>query len=217
MEKQLITLRTFNDLALAEDLANSLKQNGIYYELKTFASKIDPATLTSAAPEYFIMAYDKDFNKINQILEENVARDVETVEDDYYLFGFTDKELIDLITKADEWSAFDVMLARKILKDRGNDLSAQKIDEINNQRIEALRRPEPSQTGWIVAGYITALLGGIIGIFIGWHLYTYKKTLPNGERVFDYTENDRKHGRIIFYLATVVFFVAVSLKIAGQL
>lgn len=215
MEAELITYRTFNDLALAEDVANTLKQNGMQYELKTTAAKIDIATMTSAAKEYVIMAYAADFDTINKLLEDNALEDIEKVDSDYYLFTFTDEELFDLITKADEWSAFDAVLARKILKDRGRDVSDRKIDKIHNDRIEVLRQPEPSQTFWIVLGYIIALLGGFFGIFIGRHLHGHKKTLPNGEMVFAYSENDRKHGRNIFYIATIVFSIALILEIAN--
>jgi hypothetical protein len=215
MEKELITYRTFDDLALAEDIANTLKQNNIAYELKTFAPKIDIATMTSAAKQYGIMAYPDDFESINKLLQNSVLVDIEKVDADYYLFAFTDDELFDVITKADEWSAFDVMLARKILSDRGRDVSDRNIEHINNDRIEELRQPEPSPTLWIFLGYVFALMGGIIGVFIGRHLHAHKKTLPNGEMVFAYSENDRKHGRNIFYIATVFFALGLFFGILG--
>ncbi|MGY3211342.1 hypothetical protein [Mucilaginibacter sp. HD30] len=216
MKKELITFRTFDDLALAEDIANTLKQNKIQYELKTFAPKIDIATMTSAPLLYAIMAYDDDFEKINDLLQQSVLGDIEKVNSDHYLFAFTDEELFAVLTKADEWSAFDVMLARKILNNRGEDVSDRKIKQIHKDRIEELRLPGPSPTFWIVLGYVFALMGGIIGVFIGRHLYAHKKTLPNGEMVFIYSENDRKHGRNIFYIATACFALGLFLKFMGS-
>lgn len=217
MEKELIVFRTFDDLALAEDLANTLKQSDIPYELKTTAPKIDITTMASAAKQYVVMAYAEDFDRINDLLQQSELEDIEKVNTDYYLFKFTDDELFDVITKADEWSAFDVMLARKILSDRGRDVSERKIKQIHDDRIEELRKPEPSPTFWIVLGYIFAFLGGIIGVFFGRHLYAHKKTLPNGEMVFAYSENVRKHGRNIFFIAAVCFAIVFFLKLSNFL
>lgn len=213
MEANLITYQTFDDLALAEDVANTLKLNDVPYELKSFAPKIDVASMTSAPLQYAIMTYGEDFDRINKLLEESAAIDIEKIGKDYYLFAFTNEELLDVIEKADEWSAFDVMLAQKILNDRGGDVSDRKIKEIHSNRIEELRQPEPPQTFWIILGYILALMGGIFGIFVGRFLYSHKKTLPNGEMVFAYRENDRRHGRNIFYIATVCFAIGLLLKL----
>ena len=43
-------------------------------------------------------------------------------------------------------------------------------------------------------GYFFTIIGGLLGIFIGYSLFTVKKTLPNGKKVYSYSENDRKHG-----------------------
>ncbi|MDN5202314.1 hypothetical protein QQ008_13090 [Fulvivirgaceae bacterium BMA10] len=65
--------------------------------------------------------------------------------------------------------------------DRGNDVSDEVVELLKNQRINELAKPEGSQKAWIYAEYIIALLGGILGVFIGWHLILFKKTSPNGE------------------------------------
>ncbi len=53
----------------------------------------------------------------------------------------------------------------------------------------------------------------IIGLFIGWHLMSYKKTLPDGERVYGYNETDRKHAKRIFYIGIVVLVICIIYKI----
>jgi hypothetical protein len=76
-----------------------------------------------------------------------------------------------------------------------------------------LAKPEPSQRKLIAAGYLFAILGSLFGIFIAWHLLTYKKTLPNGERVYVYSETDRKNARIMLIIALilVVFWLMVAI------
>jgi len=120
---------------------------------------------------------------------------------------------MEVVTKADEWSPFDVVLARKILADRGKEISDESIEKIHEKRIEEMRKPDPPQTQWITLGYILAFLGGVLGIFIGWHIYTFKKTLPDGERVYGYTEHDRKQGKIIMWLSGVIFALAIIVRV----
>jgi len=217
MEANLITYQTFDDPALAEDVANTLKQNDVHYELKSFAPKIDVATMTSAPLRYAIMAYGDDFNRINKLLEESAANDIEKIGKDYYLFAFTNEELLDVIEKADEWSAFDVMLAQKILKDKGQEISMEKMENIQQERIEELKKTEPSQKNVIIAGYVFAFLGGLIGVFIGQYLAGYRKTLPNGEVVLAHSDSDRRHGKYIMTLGTVMLLVVCFLKLTHRI
>jgi len=209
MEPEFITYQKFNDPALAEELAGHLEQHGIAYFVEESSFRFDPSlVMSNAAKEYDVKIKPEDFEKVNQLLKEDENKNTDEIDKDYYLFTFTDDELMEVVTKADEWSAFDVVLARKLLVERGKNVSDKEIETINEQRIEELRQPDPPQTFWIVIGYMVALLGGVLGIFIGWHLYSYKKTLPDGERVYGYTERDRWHGRVIFYLSIVVFAAA---------
>jgi hypothetical protein len=119
-----------------------------------------------------------------------------------------------LVAKREEWSAFDYQLAQKILSDRGVELSEEKLSQMDQERIADLKQPEPPQTTWIILGYICAALGGLFGLLIGWHLMGHKRTLPNGETVYAYTNKDREHGRVIFFIAIVGLIVAVASQIS---
>jgi len=218
MESEFITYQKFNDVALANALAEQLEQQGIEYNVEEESLTFNPsfALNDELSKEYAVKIKAEDFEKVNQLLKENEDINIDDVEKDYYLFGFTDDELMEVIAKADEWSPFDVVLARKILEKRGKNISDETISTINKQRVEELKAPEPPQTTWVVIGYIIALSGiilpffiCIIGLFIGWHLSSYKRTLPDGERVYEYSENDRKHGKRIFYLSIIMFFLDV--------
>ncbi|TWJ02306.1 hypothetical protein JN11_01278 [Mucilaginibacter frigoritolerans] len=215
MESELITYQKFSDIALANAMAEQLDNHHIEYLISEESFNFDPAfRMNNALKEYAVKIKSTDFKKANKVLKDDESTNVAEIGADYYLYAFTNDELKEVITKADEWSAFDNVLALKLLAERGISISDKEIAEINKKRIEELRAPESPQTFYIVIGYLAALLGGIIGMFIGWHLSTYKKTLPDGERVYDYTKNDRMHGKIIFYLSVIVFIIAVFYKIA---
>jgi hypothetical protein len=215
MEPEFITYQKFNDPALAEELAGQLEQHGIEHYVEEESLVFNPSFVLNdqMGKDYAVKIKESDFEKVNQLLRDDESKDVTEIGKDYYLYSFTDDELMDVITKADEWSPFDFVLARKILAKRGKDLSDKDIETISAKRIEALKVPEPPQTSWIVMGYVVAFMGGILGIFIGWHLMSHKKTLPDGERVYGYTENDRRQGKRIFCISIIVLAIYVGYRI----
>lgn len=208
MEKdQYFTFRKFTDKGLATLLVDLLKKNNIDF-IVDGALTFDPITAFSdseAGREFSIKLKKENFEKANELLMQSAKEQLEFVDKDYYLFGFTDDELMEIISKPDEWGMFDYLLAQQILKDRGREMNPDIAGDLRKHRMEELARPDKSGRGWIFAGYIFALIGGLLGVFIGWHLMTHKKTLPDGERVYGYSVTDRKHGQRILVLG--LFFI----------
>jgi hypothetical protein len=214
MEPEFITYQKFNDAALANGLAELLDEHNIQYYIQEETSGFDPSLVMSNAPvDYAVKIKSEDFQSVNELQKENEGKNIEGIEKDYYLFSFTEEELMEVLTKADQWSTFDVVLARKILTERGKNISDADLAAIDEKRIEELKEPETGQSTWIILGYILAVMGGVLGLFIGWHLKTHKKTLPDGEKVYAYTRQDRRHGKVIFYLAIAGTIAGVIYKI----
>jgi hypothetical protein len=212
MQTELLTYKTFTDLALARNLAAMLDDNGIEYMLDESVPIINRA-LVSTDKEYYLKIAAGDFTKVQQLQVEYESEFVAEVEADYYLFDFTVAELMEIVTKPDEWSAFDYALAKKLLQEKGFDLSTPATAKLNNERLEELKKPEPSNTLWIVLGYIFAFGGGVIGFFIGWQLWKAKKTLPDGEQVYTYNDADRKNGKWIFILSILGLLTGLYYKL----
>ncbi|HVS90505.1 MAG TPA: hypothetical protein VHE59_00635 [Mucilaginibacter sp.] len=182
--------------------------HGIEYQIQEETSGFDPSLVMSNAPmDYAVKIKSTDFEQVNQLLKESESVNVEDVEKDYYLFGFTDEELMDILIKADEWSPFDVGLARKILADRGKTISDKDIADINEKRIEELKVVKPLSTWLLFVSYVLAF--GLVGFPIGWYLATAKRTLPDGERIYSFTQRDRKHGLRILWIAAITFILGL--------
>lgn len=216
MEPEFITYQKFDDIALANALAEQLKIYHINYTIAEESQTANPlfALNKEISFEYAVKINADDFETVNQLLKEAESEEVSEIGKDYYLYSFTDDELTEVIAKADEWSNFDFVLSLKILAERGKKINDDDLANINKKRIEELKAPDQPQNYWIVVGYLFALCGGVLGIFIGWHLSTYKKTLPNGERVFQYIERDRKQGRRMFYLSILVVILIFGYKLS---
>ncbi len=202
-----LTFQRFSDKDAASELIEILKQHDIDFVLEDSSASFDPTFADSEAKEYKVKLKKENFEKADKLLLQLASQQIDKVEKDYYLFEFTDEELIEIITKPDEWSKFDYLLAQKLLKDRGKEIKPEVAETIKRQRLQELGKPEEGQRSWILLGYISALLGGLLGIFIGHHLRYHKKTLPNGDRVFAYTVADRDHGFNIFLIGIVFFII----------
>ena len=215
-QEQFLTYQKFNEEIPALAIGEIMKANNIEYLIENTSIGFDATFANNEfTKEYRIKIKKDDFEKADRLLEGITLTKLDEVEKDYYLFEFTDEELMEIITKRDEWNQFDFVLAQKILKDRGKEINSEVVTLLKKQRIKELAKPEEGQRTWIVAGYILAFLGGLLGIFTGWHLLTHKKILPNGDKVYGYTESDRKHGFYIFIIGVVFFVLWVTIRIGN--
>jgi len=211
---QYITFQKFNDQAEAMELGDFLTQENVDFILEDTSLSFDPTFSNSELnKEYRIKLKIENFETAGKLLLKVTAKQLESVESDYHLFDFSDIELMEIITKPDEWNQFDYLLAQKILKDRGKEIKPELAETIKKQRLQELAKPEESQRTWIIAGYIFSLFGGLLGVFIGYHLRYHKKTLPSGDRVYSYTSTDRDSGFNIYILGIVFFILWTIVRI----
>ncbi len=215
MEEQFLTYQKFSDRKSAIEVSEILTENEIEWALEDASAGFDASFANNAfSKDFRIKIKKEDFERADQLFLELSANELDNIDKDYYLLEFTNEELRDLISKSDEWSKFDFMLAQKLLKDRGEGMAEEELESLKKERITELSKPETSHKGWVVAGYIFAFGGGILGLLIGYHLMSHKKTLPNGERVYGYIEDDRKSGKTIFIIGIVFFTLGLIYQIA---
>lgn len=214
MSKKFVEFQRFSSEEELENCIKILTENNIEYIIEDVSINLDPVLSSNKLGKEFLIKIEQvNFEKTNEILDKFYSSEINEIDNDYYLFSFSDDELLDVIIKSDEWNKFDVQLAKKILSKKGKGLSNLEIDHIKRQRILDLSKPEKKQSEWIFVGYVSSLLGGLLGIFIGWYLLTFKKTLPNGDRIFNYSNEDRKHGNQILILGIISIIVWTIIKI----
>lgn len=184
------------------------RENGIDYRLDRSKELLDRAFIgENLEKKFFLKIRSSDFTKANQVLDARILQNITALEKDYYLFSFTNDELIEILRKPDEWSRQDFLIARKILDERGEHISEDVINDLKSKRINELGREESEPILSIMAGYILALLVGIVGLFFGLAFMTAKKNIPNGKKVFTYSRSTRKHGRNIVIISAVSLFI----------
>jgi len=207
---ELVTYKKYYEQERVDALTQLLKENEIEFHVVEERESLDSLYGDKHfEKQFFVKIKLNDFSKADTVLKEISLKELATVEKDHYLFGFNDEEII---SKPDEWNEFDYELAKKILKDRGREINEGTVQLLKNQRLKQLAKPEERQHNLVYAGYFFALLGGIIGAFIGWYMWTYEKVLPNGQRTYGFTKEDRMHGKIIFFLGIILFAFYVLIR-----
>lgn len=214
MSTELSTYRKFIYEDDALELIKILKENHITYELANNSSQLDSSFGGDINTKQFELKIPKeDFEQVEKLEEELVKADVENVDEDYHLFDYSDEELVEIVMKKEEWNKFDYLLAQKILKQRGKEINPDLLKVINKQRIKSLSTQEESPTWLLVIGYVCAFLGGLFGIFIGAYLMYYKKALPNGDRMYGFSRQDRSHGQNILIISGIAFLFWIGIRL----
>ena len=193
----------------AEEVSAFLKDNEIECIIENDHSSIDDNITggTDFVSAISLKVRADDFVKVDELLIEKTKEEINDIASDHYLFDFPTSELIDVIKTYDKWSEMDVLLAQKILNERGENYSDEAVNQLKSDRMEELRQPEETDNTTLYMGYLCAIFGGLIGIFIGHHLYHFKKTLPNGERELVYDNETRQKGLAIYYLSILSLIV----------
>lgn len=212
MSDNFTTIRKFSNPHDANVFVDILKKSGINYMVKDISPSFDITfTNSEVGKEIHIQVKSSNFEKVEKILEQEYQISEDEIPKNHYLLEFTDDELYEVIEKSDEWSQLDFNISKMLLKKRGRKIDEQTLKNFKKARIYELSLPDESQQGWIIAGYIFAVLGGFLGIFIGYHLYTFKKTLPDGSKYYGHNQNDRLNGQYILILS--IFFTTLWLII----
>jgi len=205
-----------NDLD-ARECIQILEKHDIPYIVEKTTQVFDPAFAGNTNNDCVVLKLaPEDFLKADSAMVEGVVIEMDTIDRAYYLFDFSDAKLFEVIGKKDEWSEFDFVLAQKILKERGKNVSPELVMSLQNRRLEELSRKEPFPHGWIKSGYSMAFMGGFGGIIIGIHLYSSSKILPNGKKIYIYENDARIHGLAIILIGVIILIIVIYFKLKEQ-
>jgi hypothetical protein len=200
----------------AQEIQVFLEKEGVESKISIESGDLAPVFIGNAPTNKFeILISENDIEIANALFLNWAESTLEDIPKDYHLYKFNDAELTKILVESDEWNETDVLLAKRILKNRKVELDESVIQKDKKLRKVALQKPESGQTVWIIVGYILSLLSGFFGILIGYALWQAKKRLPDGSKVPAYDTNVRTHGQIIFYISIAIFASALLLRLFG--
>ncbi len=206
----------FPNREAAAVLTDLFESKDIDYKLVDNSADMDITFAHNMQSELQLLVAESDFEKATDLLEKSAERLIKDVDKDHYLFDFSNEELYEILLKQDEWSPFDRKLAQKILKERGQEVDDDLMKSLLKQRINELEKPQEGNKGYIVAGYIMAIIGGFSGlllvaisVMIGLYLWRFKRTLPDGRKVYLHDKKARTNGMYILILSLATFTFTV--------
>ncbi|GAB3571921.1 hypothetical protein [Hymenobacter daeguensis] len=205
--------QSFASEAVAQPLLELLGRHQVPLETGWAKPDFDVSMANNATDTRFVVRLRAtDFERARQLEEAENDSLAASAAPDHYLFSFSDDELFDILVKPDEWNSYDVSLARHLLRQRGREVSADTVRLLRRNRVAEMAKPEPTQKAWIILGYFSAAIGGVLGILIGWHLHYHKKTLSDGTQVRAFSARDRVHGFRILLLGVFGLFISILLQ-----
>src|SRR3954470_13187763 len=112
MEDNFLTFQKFNDLELAKAIHQKLQESNIVSFIENERQYFDPTFANNNfGADIRLKLNPTDFTKAHEVLQNFYIAELESVDKDYYLFSFSDEELIEIISKPDEWGYFDYQLS----------------------------------------------------------------------------------------------------------
>jgi hypothetical protein len=211
-KETLIPYRRFDSWQNAQQFSEILEKVGIVYKLEEY-SKNENVLMFSSEKEFLVKVHQEDFELADKLVLQATEISEMDIDPNHYLFGFSDEELMEILVKPYEWGEIDRMLAPKLLKNRGYDLKKLDIESKKEKYVKPNTKNEKAPPALIIAGYCFAFLGGWLGLAIAWNLMYRKTTLPNGEKIFTYSENCQNHGARILLLALVMCVISLVILI----
>ncbi|OON68794.1 hypothetical protein [Hymenobacter sp. CRA2] len=211
-----VRYQQFPSADAATHLLGLLEEHDIPFETSRVAPNVDPnLSFNTVHYVYEVRLQPADVDRVNALQDEENRQLIEQADPSYYLFSFTDQELMDVLTHHADWSRYDVLLAELLLRRRGHEPDVQALQQLqqHQQRVQPLPQPEKSRPGWIIAGYVSAVLGGAFGILVGWHLYSATSTQPDGRELHTFSAQDRVHGIWIMALGGLALVGWLGLRL----
>ncbi|MGB3466451.1 MAG: hypothetical protein WBA74_14325 [Cyclobacteriaceae bacterium] len=115
MKQEFSLFRQISDTGLSANLCNFLDTHDF-----TYLEERDNDTV-------YLMIATSQSEQLERLLIEHNELFLQNAPDDLYLQGFTDKELLEIITDPQDWGAIDFHLAVNILVERGIEIRQTEI------------------------------------------------------------------------------------------
>lgn len=205
-----VELQRCRDAESLTEITRILDSAGIAYRLSALPPVFDLSKIGAGDDDEVIVRVPRNLYAAARAAMESQYLESELPED-HFLLTSTDEELVEIVGQSSEWSPFDVAHARRLIAQRGIDLK--KVEAKTAEHMSQLQRGRAASQQLILCGWIFSILGGLIGLGIGWSLAYMKEKTPHGD-YFTYDEESRAAGVKIMGLAGTIIAAAFVLRLA---
>lgn len=219
----------FHNQKDAKGLIELLKSNNIPYEVEMPKQLMDTVLGGEAQmPRVFVKVYPNDFQRVNHLVESDMLRLIQEGKinlQKHFLNEYTDEELLDVLSKPDEWNFDTTVIAKQLLQLRGVEITDAQIKVLRETRLSEIRKPRKGNIAWLVALLLLSLFGYLfllwwfvgylanLAICFGMSYYFWMDvtTDPNGGKFYTFDRRTRNWGKALFILTLVsnLIFLAI--------
>jgi uncharacterized membrane protein len=127
--------------------------------------------------------------------------------------GKTDQELIDIYINPQDYQENFVQAVIEELTRRNVSLKSYQQERDQKQKFisETLEKGKQGDPLYITLGFISAFLGGFIGIIAG-YIYSQSKDKTTSQKYYVYNEQTRKQGVIMMFIGIFVLLITLIWK-----
>lgn len=230
------SFQKFTSQAEADEMVQVLSANGIPAVVEKDQEVLDKNFVGTQYDVYYrVMIAAADFDRAWQVLIAAAHVNLDEVPADYELLSFTKDELLDVIAKPDEWGAYNYNIAIALLRRQNVDIDMEKVTAIKQAHIAEISRNRELSGSWYGGGYAFSVLAilcyimgmrgayfwlygfyylpGTLGIILGIYIRFVRKTLPDGKRIYAFSNRARIHGLVMIILG-IIALLPFSIPIA---
>jgi len=174
--KKFVNYQTFSNVEEASDLIDLLNANNISFEIDDSSLRYDISNANSNPLEkgLIVKICSRDIEKADKLYLKDKAESF----DDHFLYTFSDNDIIDVIVNPEDWTAEEVAIADKILKQRNIKPSAELIKSLRKEKIIESKKEttneQTKQANAIKGGISWFLWIGILSVINTVLILTYQ-------------------------------------------
>ena len=201
----MVTFRTFGTILDARETIDLLERAEVPFVVEDLNQAFDPFfAYNQVGHKVFIKVAQADLPRARQALLRTAALYLGQVAPDHYLHDFSTAELREVVRKQDEWSIEDVLMAQQLLRERGADMDEAALAAAWQDRLREIRQPQPADREGLFLGWLMVVLGGLLGVFIGYNYLQLRQYDPEGQPFHVYDPPTRQQGRRMMYAGLVM-------------
>ncbi|MEM7572911.1 MAG: hypothetical protein AAF433_08420 [Bacteroidota bacterium] len=199
--------RDFFDLETAKAFGQLLSDKGVYFSMEYPQTIIDSNFVGKPIlPVAIIKIRTEDFEKVNQLLFEEVDKLTEEDLKAHILDNYETKDLQAVVAGQEEWNIEEVYIAQKILELRGAKREDVSLAELQKRSIKNVKAGK--EASWlsvlayalfVTIGHYLNIVLPVAGLGMGYYLAYGKKADLTGKKHFLYKPASRDKGKIILY------------------
>ncbi|RYY55283.1 MAG: hypothetical protein EOO09_11070 [Chitinophagaceae bacterium] len=205
--KELLLFKSFYEMDEAENLRDFLLSKGIHCKIEKSRVLLDTVYIGHTGDKTILLLMaEEDFEKANNLIDEEVSSRIGEIGPDYYLHDMSDEELADILRKPDEWNNQDVLIAKSLLEKRGRTFTEADLQHSKETRTMELAKPQTMSPAFLLLSYALTLWLPLYGIFFALLLLNSTSLLPNGKKIKAYSPATRTHGWILLLISVTLSF-----------